>query len=313
MTRKTTLVPLLLTAAALACSTLSGSTGDLAATETAVAAQVMTQLAPQSPAAPAPTTDGGQPATPAPAVPGGTPQFNPFADLTAEQEGCLRQAWGDDNFSAISTFQRPPSPEEALAMGTCGLPAPAGPAGTGQPGGGPQPGGTGQAPGGGAAVFKDQTFFTTSSDGLTWAEGILLAEKASVPEVIYTSKGEYWAYWVDFSKVSGRGTEKLGIAHSTDGANWEMLGIVQIAVKPPAAAAAVPEAMSSLYSSPGSRRWVCRSINPGAIHSPRRSKDNAPAGARNPLPIRVIRPSLTMTSSSRSVRDAGSRTLPRRR
>ena len=35
------------------------------------------------------------------------------------------------------------------------------------------------------------------------------------------------------------------------------------AVKPPAAAAAVPVAMSSLYSWPGSRRWVCRSMRPG--------------------------------------------------
>lgn len=118
-------------------------------------------------------------------------------------------------------------------MGDCGLNLPPPPNGTGQPGGtpgagGPQAGGTGQ-PGGQPAVTKDQTYFTTSSDGLTWAEGTLLAEQASVPEVIYTSKGEYWAYWVDFSKASGPGTEQLGIAHSTDGVNWDMMGNAQIA------------------------------------------------------------------------------------
>lgn len=75
-------------------------------------------------------------------------------------------------------------------------------------------------------VVKDQTYVTTSSDGLTWSQATLLAEKASVPEVIYTSQGVYWAYWVDFSDASGPGTEDIGVARSTDGVHWEKLGLV---------------------------------------------------------------------------------------
>ena len=47
-----------------------------------------------------------------------------------------------------------------------------------------------------------------------------------------------------------------------------VLGIAQTVVKPPRAAAAVPVAIVSLYSKPGSRRWVCRSTNPGATINP---------------------------------------------
>ena len=50
-----------------------------------------------------------------------------------------------------------------------------------------------------------------------------------------------------------------------------VFGIAQTAVNPPAAAARVPVAMSSLYSCPGSRRWVCRSMRPGMTHCPRTS------------------------------------------
>ncbi len=52
-----------------------------------------------------------------------------------------------------------------------------------------------------------------------------------------------------------------------------VFGIAQTAVNPPAAAARVPVAMSSLYSCPGSRRWVCRSMSPGMTHCPRTSID----------------------------------------
>jgi hypothetical protein len=220
MTRKTTLVTLLLTAATLACSSLSGATGDLAATETAIAAQVMTQLAPtQTPNPPPAVTQASDLQPPAsPQV--GAPLFNPFQNLTVEQESCLKTAWGDQAFQEITGFQRPPVSDEVNTMGDCGLELPPPPSGTGQPGG------TGSAPGGQPKAFKDQTYFTTSSDGLTWAEGTLLAEKASVPEVIYTTQGVYWAYWVDFTDVSGAGTEDIGVARSADGVTWEKLGTV---------------------------------------------------------------------------------------
>ena len=68
------------------------------------------------------------------------------------------------------------------------------------------------------------TYVTTSADGVVWSEGVLLAKSASVPEVIYTSRGEYWAYWVDFSTATGPHSEKIGVASSTDGQTWQMRG-----------------------------------------------------------------------------------------
>lgn len=157
---------------------------------------------------------------------GPTPPFNPFQNLTAEQAACLQTAWGEQAFQEILSFARPPTQDEGQAMAQCNLtpPQPGGPAGTPGPG---QPGGTPGAAGPPAGgPFNDQTYFTTSTDGLTWAEGRLLAEHASVPEVVRTSQGVFWAYWVDFSTATGPNTEKIGVARSTDGAAWEMLGTV---------------------------------------------------------------------------------------
>ena len=42
-----------------------------------------------------------------------------------------------------------------------------------------------------------------------------------------------------------------------------VLGMQAIEVNPPASAAAVPVAMVSSSSRPGSRRWTCMSISPG--------------------------------------------------
>ena len=47
-----------------------------------------------------------------------------------------------------------------------------------------------------------------------------------------------------------------------------VLGIQQMVVKPPLAAALVPLAMVSFSSKPGCLRWQCRSINPGQTISP---------------------------------------------
>ena len=47
-----------------------------------------------------------------------------------------------------------------------------------------------------------------------------------------------------------------------------VLGMQAIEVKPPATAAAVPVAIVSSSSKPGSRRWTCMSIRPGATILP---------------------------------------------
>ncbi len=64
--------------------------------------------------------------------PGGPPQGNPFAALTPEQADCLRAAWGPDAFTAITTLQRPPTPDEAAALPACGLAPPPNPAAPGE-------------------------------------------------------------------------------------------------------------------------------------------------------------------------------------
>lgn len=86
---------------------------------------------------------------------------------------------------------------------------------------------TAQPPPGGQLLLKDQVFFSISSDGLNWGPATLLADKASVPDVLRTSQGVYWAYWVDFSNFTGLHTEKLSVAYSVDGTTWEKLGTVQ--------------------------------------------------------------------------------------
>lgn len=140
------------------------------------------------------------------------PEFNPFEDMTKEQEACLRLAWGDDIFEEITNFQRPPDFDEEPAlkecMGDAFMP----------------PGGEDQPPGGGHDPFVDQTWYATSTDGLNWSEGTLLADKASVPDVIRTSDGTLWAYWVDFTHMTGPNMEQIGIARSLDnGQSWERL------------------------------------------------------------------------------------------
>src|SRR4029450_11297896 len=48
----------------------------------------------------------------------------------------------------------------------------------------------------------------------------------------------------------------------------EVFGMHATAVNPPATAAAVPVATVSLCSCPGSRRWTCMSMRPGATTTP---------------------------------------------
>src|SRR3954454_20967807 len=51
-------------------------------------------------------------------------------------------------------------------------------------------------------------------------------------------------------------------------ATGAVFGMQTTVVNPPAAAARAPEAIVSLWENPGSRRWTCISINPGATIKP---------------------------------------------
>jgi hypothetical protein len=157
-----------------------------------------------------------------PQAPAGKPAQDVFANITVEQKACLQAAWGDSAFAEITSFARAPAPDEQAAIPACNIMmgAPAG--------GAPMPGGAPPAAGG-HKPNNDQTFVTYSADGVQWSAGVLLAESASVPEVIYTSKGEYWAYWVDFSMATGPNTEQIGVAYSTDGQTWQKRGMATFA------------------------------------------------------------------------------------
>jgi len=143
-----------------------------------------------------------------------TPPFNPFANMTSEQEACLRQAWGEEVFQAITTFQRPPTESENPAMGQCGLMSPGGP--PGMPGGASTPAG----PGGGempiSGPYTHQVMFATSADGLNWqVSEEIIRDHASVPEIIRLADGTLLIYFVD-----GSANDTRAIRRSADG-SWE--------------------------------------------------------------------------------------------
>lgn len=211
---------------ALSVSACAAPANDLGpATVTAIAARVMTQLAPtfiSSPQSPI-TNNPTPPVQGSPLPPGATPKFNPFQSLTADQEACLRQAWGDEAFQAITTFQRPPTPSEQSAMDSCGLLKPEGPGGSGpgQPGGTPSGPGQGQ-PGGPAGMgpYSHQVMLATSADGLAWtAQDSVVREHASVPEIVRRDDGALMIYF-----VNGETDTTDAIRQTPDG-TWEELDL----------------------------------------------------------------------------------------
>src|SRR5512136_101115 len=88
-----------------------------------------------------------------------------------------------------------------------------------------------------------------------------------------------------------------------------VLGMQQTAVKPPATAAAVPLAMVSLYSNPGSRRCTWAPIKPGATTRPVASNTWASLSSIRSA-RRAIFPSAIRTLRPASKRCVGSITRP---
>lgn len=181
---------------------------DAPGTETAVAAHVMTQLAPTATTAamehPATIAAPG-PTPPPPAASNPTPPFNPFQNLTPEQEACLRQAWGDEAYQAITGFQRPPGQDESPAMDAClGVHAPAGP-------GGPLASGP----------YSHQVMLARSSDGVNWqADEQPVRDHASVPEIVRLNDGTLMIYF-----VNGESDTTDAIRQRPDG-SWEELDLI---------------------------------------------------------------------------------------
>src|SRR3990170_2968118 len=110
------------------------------------------------------------------------------------------------------------------------------------------------------------------------------------------------------STCAVRRTNAMAQALSAAGS---VLGIAQMVVKPPRAAASVPVAIVSLCSKPGWRRWVWMSTKPGQTMSPDASMaSGAPLPA--PGPTAAMRPSSISTSATASRPFAGSMTRPPR-
>ena len=96
-----------------------------------------------------------------------------------------------------------------------------------------------------------------------------------------------------------------------------VLGIAQTLVNPPAAAAAVPVAMVSLYPWPGSRRWTWISTSPGATINPVASIVSAFSCLARDFSLpgestAATRPSRSSRSRSASMPEAGSTSRPPR-
>src|SRR5689334_15226636 len=82
-------------------------------------------------------------------------------------------------------------------------------------------------------------------------------------------------------------------------------------VQPPATAAAAPVAIVSLYSCPGSRRCVCKSMKPGATIRPVASSTCASSGIASDRPSKsTMRPSSINTFLPALTCCAGSITYP---
>ena len=81
-----------------------------------------------------------------------------------------------------------------------------------------------------------------------------------------------------------------------------VLGIVTTRVKPPFAAAALPETRSSASVAPGSRKWTCTSQSPGVTTSPGRSMTVSRAAEGSFAGMGAMRPSASTKSAPTSSR-----------
>lgn len=78
-------------------------------------------------------------------------------------------------------------------------------------------------------VFNDETWITSSSDGIKWQVPVLLDTAASVPEILALPDGSLIAMWCSFKDKPARFQEKLAVARLPKGANeWVLEGTITI-------------------------------------------------------------------------------------
>lgn len=78
-------------------------------------------------------------------------------------------------------------------------------------------------------VFNDETWITSSNDGIKWQMPVLLDTAASVPEILALPDGTLLAMWCSFKDKPARFQEKLAVARLPKGASeWVIEGTITI-------------------------------------------------------------------------------------
>lgn len=157
------------------------------------------------------------------------PRFNPFENITTEQETCLLQDWDDATYQAITAFKRPPSSDEEQAIFTCLGLSPR-PVGVGQePGQGQMPGmgsdfvsgqgaGQHQQPMSGLGPYYHQVMLASSIDAVNWTiNQTVVREHASVPEIATLLDGTRFIYFVDGT------VDNLDVIRQAADGSWQAL------------------------------------------------------------------------------------------
>ena len=106
--------------------------------------------------------------------------------------------------------------------------------------------------------------------------------------------------WLASHRPTRAASSSTAAAWAADEQTGLVLGIRLTKVYPPAAAARLPVATSSLYSKPGVRQWTCRSTKAGRTVRPAASTtgSSGPASAARPRPTAWILPPLRYSSTS---------------
>src|SRR5579872_1545601 len=154
----------------------------------------------------------------------------------------------------------------------------------------------------------------TSHTGLPSSEKATAPARASASKSVSRSPRRPWvtaASWRTRTRAPRRQASWTDSRTSTVSTTGSVLAMAHTVVKPPAAAAAVPDSIVSFSGNPGVRRWVWMSTRPGVTTRPRASRTTAPAGAVSaPATRAAIRPSCTSRSPGDSKRSEGSTIRP---
>jgi hypothetical protein len=191
------------------------------ATRPADALPVPTRTQPPAPNTPIPTQEATaavtRQETPATVVPSTSGER--IALMTPDQLRCVASQIGKERIPQIQKGDTANSAEEAV-IEACFNDA------TAQLGKQPNPPAEANKEN---LVFNDETWITSSSDGIKWQVPVLLDTAASVPEILALPDGSLLAMWCSFKDKPARFQEKLAVARLPKGATeWVLEGTITI-------------------------------------------------------------------------------------